>query len=75
MLLAPVFVGAFCATFFALAPLPTVVALMACWAGLEVCGVCGAPCDAVIVLAILVFAVLLFVLVLHLDDDGRRCTH
>jgi hypothetical protein len=48
---------------------------MACWAGLEVCGVCGAPCDAVIVLAILVFAVLLFVLVLHLDDDGRRCTH
>ena len=45
-----VFVGAACATFLALAPRPafaSVVAPVACWAGLEVCGVCGPTCDAV----------------------------
>ena len=44
------FVGAACATFLALAPRPafaSVVAPVACWAGLEVCGVCGPTCDAV----------------------------
>jgi len=45
-----VFVSAACATFLALAPRPafaSVVAPVACWAGLEVCGVCGPTCDAV----------------------------
>ena len=45
-----VFVGAACATFLALAPRPafaSVVAPIACLAGLEVCGVCGPTCDAV----------------------------
>ena len=45
-----VFVTAACATFLALAPRPalaSVVAPVACWAGLEVCGVCGPTCDAV----------------------------
>ena len=44
------FVGAACATFLALAPRPafaSVVAPIACLAGLEVCGVCGPTCDAV----------------------------
>ena len=44
------FVTAACATFLALAPRPafaSVVAPVACWAGLEVCGVCGPTCDAV----------------------------
>ena len=44
------FVGAACVTFLALAPRPalaSVVAPVACWAGLEVCGVCGPTCDAV----------------------------
>ena len=45
-----VFVGAACATFLALAPRPafaSVVAPIACLAGLEVCGFCGPTCDAV----------------------------
>ena len=45
-----VFVGAACATFLALAPRPafaSVVAPIACLAGLEVCGICGPTCDAV----------------------------
>ena len=45
-----VFVGTACVTFLALAPRPafaSVVAPVACWAGLEVCGVCGPTCDAV----------------------------
>ena len=45
-----VFVTAACATFLALAPRPafaSVVAPIACLAGLEVCGVCGPTCDAV----------------------------
>ncbi len=42
-----VFVSAFAAAFFAIAPLPAVVAPIACLAGLEVCGVCGPTCDAV----------------------------
>ena len=45
-----VFVGAACATFLGLAPRPafaSVVAPIACLAGLEVCGVCGPTCDAV----------------------------
>ena len=45
-----VFVGAASATFLALAPRPafaSVVAPIACLAGLEVCGVCGPTCDAV----------------------------
>ena len=45
-----VFVSAACATFVALAPRPalaSVVAPIACLAGLEVCGVCGPTCDAV----------------------------
>ena len=44
------FVGAACVTFLALAPRPafaSVVAPIACLAGLEVCGVCGPTCDAV----------------------------
>ena len=44
------FVVAACATFLALAPRPafaSVVAPIACLAGLEVCGVCGPTCDAV----------------------------
>jgi len=44
------FVGAACATFLALAPRPafaSVVAPIACLAGLEVCGICGPTCDAV----------------------------
>ena len=44
------FVGAACATFLALAPRPafaSVVAPIACLAGLEICGVCGPTCDAV----------------------------
>jgi len=44
------FVGAASATFLALAPRPafaSVVAPIACLAGLEVCGVCGPTCDAV----------------------------
>ena len=45
-----VFVTAASATFLALAPRPafaSVVAPIACLAGLEVCGVCGPTCDAV----------------------------
>ena len=45
-----VFVGAASATFLTLAPRPafaSVVAPIACLAGLEVCGVCGPTCDAV----------------------------
>ena len=45
-----VFVGAACVTFLALAPRPafaSVVAPVACWAGLEVCGICGPTCEAV----------------------------
>ena len=45
-----VFVLSACATFLALAPRPafaSVVAPIACLAGLEVCGVCGPTCDAV----------------------------
>ena len=45
-----IFVFTACATFLALAPRPafaSVVAPVACWAGLEVCGVCGPTCDAV----------------------------
>ena len=47
LLSAVAFFGAFAATFFAIAPLPAVVAPIACLAGLEVCGVCGPTCDAV----------------------------
>ena len=47
LLRAVAFFGAFAATFFAIAPLPAVVAPIACLAGLEVCGVCGPTCDAV----------------------------
>ena len=47
LLRAVAFFGAFAATFFAIAPLPAVVAPVACWAGLEVCGICGPSCDAV----------------------------
>ena len=45
-----VFVTTASATFLALAPRPafaSVVAPIACLAGLEVCGVCGPTCDAV----------------------------
>ena len=44
------FVGAACVTFLALAPRPafaSVVAPIACLAGLEVCGVCGPTRDTV----------------------------
>ena len=47
LLRAVAFFGAFAAKFFAIAPLPAVVAPIACLAGLEVCGVCGPTCDAV----------------------------
>ena len=47
LLRAVAFFGAFATAFFAIAPLPAVVAPVACWAGLEVCGVCGPTCDAV----------------------------